>query len=105
MLSNAASFARDVLDAHTWASWEYEEKRKFVMGFIEGQRVTSEAIVPLVEKIENLDLKEKIQNELESISFNSFAVAVVDEVEAFYMRSKNRRVRMGDACASVIREM
>ena len=96
-------YSRDVLDAHTWAGWEYEEKRKFALGFIEGQRVTAEAIEPLVEQIPGEVVKVRIKEELNSLSFDSYAVQLVDDVEAFYMDFDNKDVTIGNACAAVIR--
>ena len=104
MMSNTLH-AGDVLDAHTWAGWEYEEKRKFVLGFIEGQRVTSEEVEPLIDQIADENLKDLIKEQLNSLSFTSYAVKVVDGVEAYYMKSKNLKATIGDACAAVIRKM
>ncbi len=75
---------------------------KFVLGFIEGQRVTKKAIDPLIEKITDEKVRNMIQERLDSLSYNSYAVKVVDEVEAFYMNFKNKDVSIGDACARVI---
>ncbi len=98
----SSAFDTDVFE---WVQWNYEQKRIFVKGFLQAEKVVEESLAEYAKKAKDQKVKEGIRKAVESfrLTGSEYPNQVVDALDDFYNDFANKSVPVGKACAIVLK--